>query len=90
MAQEQRSNLDLFQAQEDLENLEVDFNNVNLGSVYCQTYNLDVILNEIDMVSCVTLKNNVSGFTINTLISRLLYYSINVMIYASKKCWKTQ
>lgn len=70
MAQEQRSNLDLFQAQEDLENLEVDFNNVNLGSVDCQTYNLDVILNEIDMVSCVTLKNNVSCFTINTLISR--------------------
>lgn len=56
MAQEQRSNLDLFQAQEDLENLEVDFNNVNLGSVDCQTYNLDVILNEIDMVSCNTLK----------------------------------
>lgn len=71
MAQEQRSNLDLFQAQEDLENLEVDFNNVNLGSVDCQTYNLDVILNEIDMVSCVTLKNNVSCFTINILISRL-------------------
>lgn len=89
MAQEQRSNLDLFQAQEDLENLEVDFNNVNLGSVDCQTYNLDVILNEIDMVSCVTLNNNVSGFTINTLIWRLLYYSINVMIYANKKCWKT-
>lgn len=72
MAQEQRSNLDLFQAQEDLENLEVDFNNVNLGSVDCQTYNLDVILNEIDMVSCVTLKNNVSCFTITTLISTAL------------------
>lgn len=53
MAQEQRSNLDLFQAQEDLESLEVDFNNVNLGLVGSQTYNLDVILNEIDMVSYV-------------------------------------
>lgn len=72
MAQEQRSNLDLFQAQEDLENLEVDFNNVNLGSVDCQTYNLDVILNEIDMVSYDTLKNNVSCFTITTLISTVL------------------
>lgn len=50
MAQEQRLNLDLFQAQKDLENLEVDFNNVNLGLVDSQTYNLDVILNEIDMV----------------------------------------
>lgn len=70
MAQEHRSNLDICQAQEDLENFEVEFNNVNLGSSDCQMYNLDVILNEIDMVSCVTLKNNVSGFTINTLISR--------------------
>lgn len=74
MAQEQRSNLDLFQAQEDLEHLEVDFHNVNLGSVDCQTYNLDVLLNQIDMVSCVTLKINVSGFTINTLISTVLQY----------------